>query len=328
MDQMNLYEYKMDYQHVIRTNIKNIGFYGDSFVWGMGLDWYDLGVHCNWPAMKFQYENYAGYLNSPALPSKLALDRFYSIYKRRFTTQVANFLNCNYVSSIETGGSINRAISDACSTNDKEPDDIKIFLLTHFSRDNWLHNEPKLKDIHTYPETDIKLYNTRVGIKNLEDPYSGYNLDKDILIIYDKLFETLREVEDLFKVPIRFIGGWALEEEMIITMYEDNINDVRNNSNIEWYYNRLIPLYPNSGTLRFVHMILTENKKDCTEKDIIEFFDKKKLCIQGFWSADQGDSKWINHDNGLDDHHPSQLLHNVIASSVTYYLKDEKNIEY
>ena len=149
MDQMNLYEYRMDYQHVIRTNIKNIGFYGDSFVWGMGLDWYDLGVHCNWPAMKFQYENYAGYLNSPALPSKLALDRFYSIYKRRFTTQVANFLNCNYVSSIETGGSINRAISDACSTNDKEPDDIKIFLLTHFSRDNWLHNDPKLKDIYS-----------------------------------------------------------------------------------------------------------------------------------------------------------------------------------
>ena len=243
-------------------NIKNIGFYGDSFTFGQYLDFYDYGmtpcddrfIHAINPLKKrcghthlpinHGYPSIQDYIHMGEQHRNWRLNqndwwrRFMSLVSRRYPTKVGHELNVDVTSPLHNGMNNHFILEDL----QHDDSDLKIVMLSHPIRDMF---DDLMQD------EDLMVYN----IKNY----------------YDFIMEKFSKIKN-----IRFIGSWLDEEDFV---------------ELPFYQERLIPIhgYPSIYHLR------KDSEKQYT----------------------------IGEDFPIEDYHPSQELHDIIAHDVCEYIRKE-----
>lgn len=339
-------------------NINRIGFYGDSFVWGQGLDLYDTGENygehftkSNWEKLdnsephKFNFactprifnntKDSHGIMTSSLFHYGEDWIRYCSIVNRRWTTKVANHFKCEYLSGADNGGGNHITLLEATQAHDIVPDDIKIFILSHPQRDinimwkNQMNNKYHNSDVNYF--TGYVPYETKV---------------------HKRQFDRIRYImEQLTGLKVSMLEG---KNEPGYPFGQPRWEDIRNPKEIIYlfriYYEALFECLKRLEDeleipFRFIGSWCSE------EYVVLEYYKNSGLSIPNFdwyleriipivhnrqtftsicdiWFKDVKDKYTISGDLPENfklgyDEHPNQKLHDILANSVISYIEEK-----
>ena len=333
------------------NNHSRISYWGDSFFWGQSLDYYDFGLsECN-PNLTDNpnisgcghvdghYEHTAQYHRTPYQPpnhngwgdylkgmerkfwhvhgtghhfeDSQDYNRKHSIIGRRATTQVSKHFGMDWLMNYTNGGCVCNCINGLLTTrfHPERHSDVMIFLLPpltrcvddgHFIREGrrsrGLHldkcrNWENSSEAYMSPQQEQDVLEGKSTLQNF--PYDEYHQIFRFIIDYiERNVQEYRKLEENKFLQYYYIGGWDF---MFRYCWKRQMENQRDSEVWKTYREHLIPIHHRGVSYDTLHEAMYEIP-----------------------------NVGIDDEFPINDTHPNQKMHNIIAKSIVKRLEQDK----
>ena len=332
------------------NNHNRISYWGDSFFWGQSLDYYDFGIgECSLPEpcndkvinvcgdVHGHYEHSSQYHRPPYrihngwgdylngveekywhvhgighhIEDSQDYYRKHAIIERRATTQVSKHFGMDWLMNYNNGGCVCNCINGLLSTrfNPERRSDVMIFLLPpltrcvddgHFIREGRRSrglNLDKCRDWENSPEAYMSSQQEQDVLKGKSTlknfPYDEYHsIFRFIITWIERHVQEYRKLEENKFLQYYYIGGWDF---MFRYSWKIQMENQRDSKVWQTFREHLIPFD-------------------------FGFVSYDTLLDAMYEIPNVG----IEDEFPINDTHPNQKMHNIIAKSIIKRLEQDK----